>query len=64
MSDARPADKLQRELPRVRVTEDMELALMRAAAAQDRTLSDLIRVALGQWLYGHAPKVCPTDEKA
>jgi len=49
-------DKLASELPRVRVSEQLERDLMRAAAAQDRSLSDLIRVALSQWLYGHGPK--------
>lgn len=55
-------DKLTAELPRVRVTEQLEQDLMRAAADQDRSLSDLIRVALAQWLYGHGRKPAESSE--
>jgi hypothetical protein len=53
-------DKLIRELPRVRITEQMEIDIMRAAAADERSVSDLVRVILGEWLYGHARKL-PED---
>lgn len=54
-------DKLIRELPKVRVTEQMEIDIMRAAAANERSVSDLVRVILGDWLYGHARKLPEAD---
>jgi hypothetical protein len=56
-------DKLIKELPRVRITEQMEIDLMRAAAADERSLSDLVRVILGEWLYGHARKLPDTESR-
>lgn len=41
-------------LPSLRVSETMERDLMRAAAAEDRTLSDLMRHVFAAYLYGHA----------
>jgi predicted HicB family RNase H-like nuclease len=40
-------------LPPIRIGEQLERALMREAARQDRSLSDLVRVALTQWLRCH-----------
>jgi hypothetical protein len=57
-------EKLTQELPRVRVSEQMELDLMRAAAHQDRSVSDLVRVILGEWLYGHARKLPDDSERS
>jgi hypothetical protein len=54
-------DKLTQELPKIRVSERMEIDIMRAAAADHRSVSDLVRVILGEWLYGHA-RTLPTNE--
>lgn len=56
-------EKLIATLPSVRVTEQMETDLMRVAALEDRPLSDLIRYALSQWLYGHGRKSEESSEK-
>jgi hypothetical protein len=64
MSASANGEKLSSELPRVRISEQMENDLMRAAAREDRSLSDLVRCALSQWLYGHVGKLTPPDEKA
>jgi len=50
-------EKKLAELPRVRVSEQLEIDLMRAAAADQRSVSDLVRVILSEWLYGHARTV-------
>lgn len=63
MANGTNGDKLLSELPRVRVNEQMERDLMRAAAEKDRSLSDLIRFALAQWLYGHVGKITAPPEK-
>jgi hypothetical protein len=37
---------------------------MRIAAKEDRTLSDLIRFILSEWLYGHVRRLPePSDEE-
>lgn len=56
-------DKLTAELPRVRVTDEMERDLMRCAALQDRSLSDLIRCWLADRLYGHVRTLPPASEE-
>ena len=47
-------EKYIKSLPAIRVSEPLEMALMRQAAAQDRTLSDLMRQILEKWAFGHA----------
>lgn len=46
--------KCIRTLPSLRVTECLELALMRLAAADDRSLSDYVRLVLERHVFGHA----------
>jgi hypothetical protein len=61
MSEHRTPDKLTAELPKIRVSEQMEIDIMRAAAADERSVSDLVRVILAAWLYGHARKLPDAD---
>lgn len=48
-------DKCTSSLPALRVSERLETALMRAAARDDRALSDYIRLVLERHCFGHAP---------
>lgn len=46
--------KCLRSLPSLRVSECLELALMRLAAADDRSLSEYLRLVLERHAFGHA----------
>lgn len=54
------AEKCIRQLPPVRVSETLERALMRLAAADDRSLSEYVRLVLHQHAWGHASSL-PAD---
>ena len=56
------AEKCTRQLPPVRVTESLELVLMRLAAANERSLSEYIKLALSHHAFGHAHTVGPSDD--
>jgi hypothetical protein len=56
------AEKCTRQLPPVRVTEALELVLMRLAAANERSLSEYIKLALSHHAFGHAHTVGPSDD--
>ena len=45
------------QLPQLRVSESLETALMRLAAAQERTLSDYIKLVLNHHVFGHATSI-------
>lgn len=47
------ADKCTAQLPAMRVSERLETALMRLAAADERALSDYIRRILERHCFGH-----------
>lgn len=47
-------EKCTSQLPALRVSERLEMALMRLAALDDRPLSEYIRVALERHCFGHA----------
>lgn len=49
-----PVEKCTRNLPPVRVPESLEVALMRLAARDDRTLSEYIKLVLSRHAFGHA----------
>lgn len=51
--DRVPEQKRVKNLPTVRVSEDLEMGLMRLAARQDRTLSEYIRQVLTRHVFGH-----------
>ena len=61
--DVRLIEKRIRQLPPVRVSEGLELALMRLAAADDRSLSDYIRHVLERHAFGHVPSVGADGEQ-
>jgi hypothetical protein len=47
-------EKCTRQLPPIRVGETLETALMRLAAADDRSLSEYLRLILERHAFGHA----------
>lgn len=47
---------------KLRVPEDLQLALMRLAAAEDRSLSDYVRTVLANHAFGHVRKVMADAE--
>lgn len=47
------AEKCTAQLPPLRISERLERALMRAAARDDRALSDYVRRALELHCFGH-----------
>ena len=50
---------------RVWLPESLKNDLQNLAAQQDRKLSELIRVALEDWLYGQARHICrPVPERS
>lgn len=57
------AEKCIRQLPPVRVSETLERALMRLAAADDRSLSEYIRIVLTRHVMGHVATL-PHDDEA
>lgn len=56
------APKCIATLPAMRVTERLETALMRLAAADDRALSDYIRRVLERHCFGHGDNDEPPPE--
>ena len=56
-------EKLTAVLPPIRVTDELETTLMREAAIADRSLSDFVRFALTQYIFGHRTKVNESTEK-
>lgn len=56
------AEKTTATLPSIRITERLELALLRAAARDQRVLSDYVRVVLERHCFGHAASLA--DEAA
>lgn len=56
------AEKCTRQLPPIRVVESLEVVLMRLAAANERSLSDYIKLVLSHHAFGHAHTVGPSDE--
>jgi len=55
------AEKCSRQLPPVRVTETLEIALLRMSNADDRKLSEYIRLVLERHVFGHAASL-PRDD--
>lgn len=53
MSDHRP-EKCTRQLPPVRISETLEVALHRLAAVNERSLSEYIKLVLSRHAFGHA----------
>ena len=51
------AEKRVSQLPPLRVCESLEIALMRLAAQDHRSLSDYMRAVLERHCYGHAINV-------
>lgn len=47
------AEKRTRQLPPLRVTEELEIALLRLAAHHERDLSDYLRRVLERHVFGH-----------
>ena len=50
-------EKCTRQLPPLRVSETLEMALMRLAATQERTLSEYVKLVLSHHVFGHAQSV-------
>ncbi len=50
-------EKCTRSLPPLRVPESLETALMRLAAAQERSLSDYVKLVLSHHVFGHAQSI-------
>lgn len=50
-------DKCVRQLPPLRVSEPLELALLRLAAMEERHLSEYVRLVLERHCFGHALEV-------
>jgi len=50
-------EKCTRQLPPLRVSETLEVALLRLAAAQERTLSEYIKLVLSHHVFGHGQSV-------
>jgi len=61
--DIAMAEKCIRSLPPVRVSETLERTLMRLAAADDRSLSEYIRLVLMRHVLGHGASL-PLDDEA
>lgn len=59
-------DKCIRQLPPLRVTEQLETDLMRLAAKDERTLSEYMKLALMHHVYGHAGSIGarPTNDNS
>jgi len=51
------SEKCTAQLPPLRVSERLEMALMRLAARDERVLSDYIRIVLEHHVFGHAGTV-------
>lgn len=47
------AEKCTRQLPPIRVTESLEMALHRLAARDERTFSEYIKLVLSRHAFGH-----------
>jgi hypothetical protein len=60
--DLAMAEKCIRNLPPVRVSDTLERTLMRLAAADDRSLSEFIRLVLTRYALGYAASLPPDDE--
>ncbi|MCU0940116.1 MAG: hypothetical protein MUC86_13510 [Burkholderiaceae bacterium] len=62
-----PADtmkeKCTQHLPQLRVGEALEVALMRLAAADHRTLSEYLKLVLTRHVYGHGETMSPNAEE-
>lgn len=48
------AEKCIRTLPPIRISDSLEMALMRMAASDDRSLSEFVRLVLERHAFGHA----------
>lgn len=48
------AEKCIRQLPPIRISDSLEMALMRMAASDDRSLSEFVRLVLERHAFGHA----------
>lgn len=55
-------EKRIRQLPPVRISESLESSLMRLAAADERSLSEYIRLVLTRHVMGHGATL-PHDEE-
>lgn len=55
-------EKQSRMLPQIRITESLELRLMRLAAADNRSLSDYVRNVLFRHVFGHVSSVIDDEE--
>jgi hypothetical protein len=58
-----PTEKCTRQLPPIRVPESLELALMRLASVNERSLSEYIKLALSHHAFGHASTVAGSEEE-
>lgn len=56
------SEKCIRQLPPIRVSDTLERALMRLASADDRSLSEYIRLVLTRHVMGHGATL-PHDEE-
>ena len=52
------SEKRIRQLPPLRIDEALELHLMRLASADDRSLSEYVRLVLERHVFGHSRSVC------
>lgn len=57
MADMPRAEKLIRTLPAVRISETLDIELMRLAAQADRKYSDFVRRVLHAYVFGHGSSV-------
>jgi hypothetical protein len=55
------AEKCIRSLPTIRISDSLEVALMRMAARDGRSLSEYIRLTLDRHAFGHAASVMGED---
>lgn len=57
-------EKRIRQLPAIRISESLEVALLRLSARHDRSLSEYVRAVLEQHAFGHAQSMLPAANKA
>lgn len=56
------AEKCTRSLPPIRVTESLEIKLLRLAAQDERSLSEYVKLVLLRHVDGHAHSLVPDPD--
>lgn len=54
-------EKCIRQLPTIRISDTLEMLLMRMAAQDDRKLSEYVRLVLERHVFGHAASLKQED---